>query len=381
MALEQYVYNPLLVGVLVIIFTWLIIYFWNSNRKLPPGPWGLPFIGYYPYISDRPHEDFLKLSKKYGNVFSFRTLGGRLIIILNGTKVIKDVLINRADEFIGRPYGNNVITLMSDGIGITQEDGMPWKEQRRFFLHNLKNFGVGKAEMENHIADEVQSMLKILRKNTGRSTQILAHLAYATNSIVSRIIFNTKIDRNDPRMSKILRCGQGLRELFIGRTNYLVGWIQDLYAAISPTQRKAIKDRDYVREITDAFIDERLKSFYPDHIRDCVDVYLFKRNELLKSGKLNESSFSMERLRAISFNLYFEGMESVSTAVMGMLAELSKHLNAQREAQKEMDNVVGRERLPSWSDRLNLPYLDATIQELYRFAAPFLITTQYSNFG
>ena len=37
-----------------------------------------------------------------------------------------------------------------------------------------------------------------------------------------------------------------------------------------------------------------------------------------------------------------------------------------RNAQEEIDRVVGRERLPELSDRASLPYLEALVTELYR---------------
>ncbi|GIY60314.1 cytochrome P450 18a1 [Caerostris darwini] len=132
MSLDQYLSTPLLVSALVLVLTWLIFDWWNQNRKLPPGPWGWPIVGYYPYLTTT-HLDFTKLSKKYGNVFSFRTIGGRLIIILNGIKTIKEVLVNRADEFDGRPHGNTIVAWMGKGLGITQEEGQPWSEHRKFF--------------------------------------------------------------------------------------------------------------------------------------------------------------------------------------------------------------------------------------------------------
>lgn len=37
--------------------------------------------------------------------------------------------------------------------------------------------------------------------------------------------------------------------------------------------------------------------------------------------------------------------------------------------QREMDRIVGLERLPDFDDRLALPYLNAVIKELYRYVA------------
>lgn len=43
----------------------------------------------------------------------------------------------------------------------------------------------------------------------------------------------------------------------------------------------------------------------------------------------------------------------------------------QKEAQDELDNVVGRGRLPSMTDRDNLPYIKSLIKEMLRFHPPF----------
>jgi len=42
----------------------------------------------------------------------------------------------------------------------------------------------------------------------------------------------------------------------------------------------------------------------------------------------------------------------------------------QRNAQAEIDAVVGTERLPALSDRENLPYIEALIKELLRYQPP-----------
>jgi hypothetical protein len=38
----------------------------------------------------------------------------------------------------------------------------------------------------------------------------------------------------------------------------------------------------------------------------------------------------------------------------------------QEKAQNEIDAVVGRNRLPEFSDRSSLPYVDALLQEVFR---------------
>ncbi|GBM61724.1 Cytochrome P450 2C38 [Araneus ventricosus] len=377
MALDQILSQPLLVAVCILVVTFLLLDWWRKNSNLPPGPWGVPILGYYPFLKET-HLDFTRLSKKYGKVFSFRTVGGRLIVVLNGHKAIKEVLINRAEEFIGRPHGTNIVSWMSDGIGITQEEGQPWNEQRRFFLQTAKNFGFGKQEFEHHIHDEIKILLQELRKFDGKPNDLRFHLAYTFNSIVSKVLFNRKFDKNTSFKRNLTSMNQ-MVQIFTGVLHMLIGF--PFYFATHILGNKEIPEgRKEVRKFVDEVVDEVKRNYDPSNPNSYIDCYLQQMDELKKKGKLQESSFTDLRLKANAFNLFFEGTESVSSTVAKLLVELSKHPDVQKKIQEELDSVVGRERLPSWTDKPNLPYLDATIQELSRVAALFLVLTMYSNF-
>ena len=44
------------------------------------------------------------------------------------------------------------------------------------------------------------------------------------------------------------------------------------------------------------------------------------------------------------------------------------------KAQEELDRVVGKERLPDFSDKDDLPYIDALVKELLRWGPPLPIS-------
>ena len=50
------------------------------------------------------------------------------------------------------------------------------------------------------------------------------------------------------------------------------------------------------------------------------------------------------------------------------------HPSIQKKAQKEIDELLGGERLPALPDRDNLPYISALIKEIYRWHAPLPIS-------
>lgn len=41
---------------------------WRKDINLPPGPWGIPLIGYVPFLGRNLHAMFWELSKTYGPI-------------------------------------------------------------------------------------------------------------------------------------------------------------------------------------------------------------------------------------------------------------------------------------------------------------------------
>lgn len=69
-------------------------------RSMPPGPWGLPFVGCLPFIKSELHLHFFDLAKKYGSVFSTR-LGSQLVVVISDPRIIRETFIR--EESTGRP--------------------------------------------------------------------------------------------------------------------------------------------------------------------------------------------------------------------------------------------------------------------------------------
>lgn len=81
----------------------LLIYVFHKNRKvrrLPPGPWQLPIVGYLPWINGRkPHETLTKLVRVYGPVCGFR-MGSVYTVLLSDPQLIRQTFAK--DAFAGR---------------------------------------------------------------------------------------------------------------------------------------------------------------------------------------------------------------------------------------------------------------------------------------
>ncbi len=127
---------------------------------------------------------------------------------------------------------------------------------------------------------------------------------------------------------------------------------------------------------------EHLKDWDADNPRDYLDVYIGERkraeaeNDTQSSffGELGDSNYVNSM-----FDLFLAGSETTSTTLVFMVLYCMHYPEEMKKAQAEIDEVVGRSRLPTLSDKPNMPYIEAFIAELTRCAnvAPFAV--QHSN--
>jgi cytochrome P450 len=61
-----------------------------------------------------------------------------------------------------------------------------------------------------------------------------------------------------------------------------------------------------------------------------------------------------------------KGTQTVA-AIYSLFLAMLLHPEAMRKAQKEIDSVVGNDRLPTFADRDNLPYTNALSLEVLRW--------------
>lgn len=107
-----------------------------AHLKLPPGPMGLPFLGYLPFVGTEIHLTLTSLSERYGPIYQI-FLGGIRVVVLNDASLVRQAF--KQPVFSGRP--DTQLTRILQGYGIVNSDGALWKEQRAFLHTALRKLG------------------------------------------------------------------------------------------------------------------------------------------------------------------------------------------------------------------------------------------------
>lgn len=87
------------VAIFVIFVLYFVVFRRGSPSNLPPGPTGIPFLGYFLRDDDCMH--LKELSQKYGPIFHYYS-GNRLIIVLNSVETIREAFVSNGDCFVDR---------------------------------------------------------------------------------------------------------------------------------------------------------------------------------------------------------------------------------------------------------------------------------------
>lgn len=157
-------------------------------KNLPPGPTGIPFFGYLPFIND-PVEEITSLGKRYGDVFKLHLLG-KDYVILNSFDAIKEALIKQNDNFSGRSRDFNLFSELHDNNSIITHEGDKW----RIFSNIFKNFfhdkAIGTPRFEEYIQDIVIQTIENINATEGKAHDFYEILTNSTYNVISSFAFD-----------------------------------------------------------------------------------------------------------------------------------------------------------------------------------------------
>ncbi|GAB0196583.1 cytochrome P450 2K4-like [Grus japonensis] len=344
-----------------------LLYFLTSLKKsvcsLPPGPRPLPLIGNLNVVDlKKPFQSLTELSKIYGNIFTVH-FGPRKAVVLAGYETIKDALLNHAEEF-GERAEIPIFRKMTQGNGIAFSHGELWKTMRRFTLSTLRDFGMGKRTIEIRILDEVNSLIKYFESYHGKPFDTKMILNNAVSNVICSILFGERFEYDDPVFLTLLKLLNENTKL-LGSPMVLLYNFYPSLGFLSGASKTVLQNVSELNAFLQKLFQEHKEEFNENNLTGFVDAFLMKQQQ---ESKKPHTMFSNGNLLFSTLDLFAAGTETTSTTVRWGLLLMMKYPEIQRKIQEEMNHVIEPGELPKLEDRKKMPYTDAVIHEIQRFA-------------
>ncbi|KAK6170816.1 hypothetical protein SNE40_019118 [Patella caerulea] len=366
--------NTRIQATLITFFTTLIgakvIMDFVKRDNQPPGPLGVPLLGYLPFFGRYPHLTFSKLREKYGDIFSVK-MGSFPAVVINGKDLIKEAFVGRGDDFSGRPrfYSNTILGEETMSFGVFDERTISHKKMAANKL--LEFASARKNPIEDIVDYEAKIAVTEFAQLKGKPFYPKDIIYSGVGSVIFQICYgkHTNIREEDSYFKDFILSSSEFSE-FVGTGNpvdvmpwmrFIMPWKVTKFVELV-TSFKAIRNKK---------IEENLESFCPSNIRHLTDGIIAAANEHEADPN---STLSRERIYSTIDDIMGAGFETVSTLLNWAILLLTAYPKAQEMVHAEIDNVLGK-RPPRLQDKAKMPYCMATVHEVLRFSniAPLAI--------
>ncbi|KAF9451141.1 cytochrome P450 [Macrolepiota fuliginosa MF-IS2] len=307
---------------------------------------------------------YIKLGRKLGSKIMYLEAFGKSIVIINDAWVAKELLEKRSALYSSRPH----VTMLRDVIGANEYFAMmpygdEWRNHRRLFQQyfspktlsrdqeRIREF-VRKALLPNlyqnprHVCDHVHGCmgglslsltygLPVLR-NRDPLIQQSEETFTASTSAVSPGRFLVSIV---PMLKYVPEWAPGATFKTIGRQ--------------IAEQLTLLKEGPYLNTLK--------------RMDDGTAPVSFVATSLEKYRDAPDLEYQALLIKQTAAQIFGAVSETTVTTTMTFILAMLNYPEIQRQAQEEVDSVVGLDRLPDFSDQLRLPYLSAVIKEVLRW--------------
>lgn len=161
----------------------------KKRQNLPPGPCGLPLVGYLPFFGKQPPVTFHELRKTYGDVISI-SMGSWPAVVINGREAIKEALVTKGDDFSGRPAFTTA-QLLNDGKNFGfSVFGPTWKMHRKIVSNVLYTFTNARNNpIEDIIRTEAHTVIEEFLAHGEKSFCPRDSMQLAASSLVFQLCY------------------------------------------------------------------------------------------------------------------------------------------------------------------------------------------------
>ncbi|XP_022655325.1 cytochrome P450 2B4-like [Varroa jacobsoni] len=340
------------------------------SHKNPPSFYGLPVFGSLPFFAIKKLR--IRLLRNLSEnpafpVFRTRFLGlGEDVIFINGCKPVQEAFRN--NDLLGREWPVGFHDVAEEIFGGVKPffllQGEEWRVQKRFLIHALKDLGgYGKSTViERVVSDELENLTEELVKMNGKPVYIDKLLGQSMFNNIASFVRGTRLDydTHSQRNYSDVICGSfrfADKILAVCVPRFVFQFLKQFevfgvmgYVRVANT----IKDRFF------AELEQHKKTFNPDELRDLMDCYVAVSRE-------NPDNTYVKHMFGMLSSILLAGSHTLQITVDYLLQLAAAYPHYQRRIQDEINEYIGENETPTYSDMEKMHFTRAFIAERHRF--------------
>ncbi|KAJ6572645.1 cytochrome P450 [Mycena sp. CBHHK59/15] len=321
---------------------------------MPPGPIGLSFIGnrhQMPIL--KPWLKFAQWSHHYGPVVSIY-MGSTPNIILNSPEAAWDLLEKRSDIYSSCPRFIVASEILSDNKrGAMLPYGSVWCKWRKVMYLGFNSRGAETYKEIQSIESNVM-ILQILQQ----PELYEKHIERFSASVASSVVYGRRVESGDNWIVQEMAASRSWKYI-VESLPFLLKLPRKLQWFRAEPEARRQEDRKFLIQLLKE-VKERMKNS--------------SSPECLAAQTLSEMDINGMTELEVAYAVASPFQNGLDTArdlsgehIHHSLVSMMNFPHVMRKAQAELDLIVGPNRLPSFQDIKQLPYVRAVVNEALRW--------------
>jgi cytochrome P450 len=348
----------------LLTITTIFIGWLRRDRRLDamPGPKGYPFIGIGYQLPPKAPALFRKWALEYGDVFKVR-VGWYTWVVINTPEAVREILEKQAAHTSSKapsPMGHDIVT--GGNRMPTMPYGASWRALRTA-VHQMTTVSMTGTFVPSQ---EFEAKQLIFDLGTDNESQrgFYQHMRRYAFSIIMTNTFGTRVKTLDhPAAQNSIKVQAILRG-----TSRPGAFLVDEFPPLAKLPRWLLPGRKEAETAAKQVMDIKMilwkqlgEQVAAGKAPHCYAREIYQRKESWYAQGLTE-----EHLIWLTTGLVEAGFETTAATLNSLVLHLAANKTVQDKAHDELVNVVGPNRLPTFEDVGNLPYLRACVKEMLR---------------